>query len=142
MYNQSRSGNRTSLENLHNHVKEGYSYIDTKNPNEWSVPPIEQVAPMDKNPYESLPNGTKSESRPMTMSLNDKFKQAQQYAAADKADNSKQCTPVTNLLLPETSTMVYTDEFFEQPNSRLFLQTIGPNEYSYSVDTTPINSLA
>lgn len=52
------------------------------------------------------------------------------------------CTPVTDLLLPETSTMVYTDKFFEQPNANLFLQNVQPNIYSYAVDTTPVNALA
>jgi hypothetical protein len=52
------------------------------------------------------------------------------------------CTPVTDLLIPETSTMAYTDEFFEQPNAKLFLQNVQPNIYSYAVDLTPINSLA
>lgn len=56
--------------------------------------------------------------------------------------NSNECTPITSLLLPETATMTYTDEFLNQPNSNLFLQNIQPNIYSYAVDTTPINSLA
>jgi hypothetical protein len=56
--------------------------------------------------------------------------------------SGNQCTPVTDLLLPETSTMVYTDEFLNQPNANLFLQNVQPNVYSYAVDTTPINSLA
>jgi hypothetical protein len=38
--------------------------------------------------------------------------------------------------------MVYTDEFFKQDNARLFMQSVQPNILSYSVDTTPINSLA
>ena len=52
------------------------------------------------------------------------------------------CTPVTDLLLPEASTMVYTDEFLNQPNAKLFLQNVQPNIFSYAVDTTPINALA
>jgi hypothetical protein len=52
------------------------------------------------------------------------------------------CTPVTDLLIPETSTMAYTDEFFEQPNAKLFLQNVQPNIFSYAVDLTPINALA
>lgn len=57
-------------------------------------------------------------------------------------NRSNDCTSVTDLLLPETPTMIYTDEFFEQPNAKVFLQNVQPNIYSYSVDTTPINSLA
>lgn len=52
------------------------------------------------------------------------------------------CTPVTDLLIPETSTMAYTDEFFAQPNAKLFLQNIQPNIFSYAVDLTPVNALA
>lgn len=140
MNNRSKLHDRTPLTALQpqKHIKEGYAYIDTTKPTQWGVTPIERVAPMDGDPYEILPNGKMSGTQPLTMSLEEKFAQAK----ADRADNSKSCTPITNLLFPETSTMVYTDEFFEQPNSRLFLQTIGPNEYSYSVDTTPINALA
>ena len=103
------------------------SYIDTTNNKRWGISPIERIAPNDRNPIEVKPNGMMSSSQPMTM---------------NPRGYKPNCTPVTDLLLPETSTMVYTDEFLNQPNAKLFMQDIQPNIYSYSVDTQPINALA
>lgn len=106
------------------------NYIDSTDLSKRSIVQIERIAPMNKHAQEILPNGEKSPVQPLTMQL-------------PRSECSRPgCTPVTNLLLPETSTMIYTDEFFQQPNAKLFLQNIQPNIYSYAVDTTPINALA
>jgi len=49
-------------------------------------------------------------------------------------------TPITNQLIPESPTYVYTEDYFKQPSTRTYLQDIQPKMYSYSVDQTPINS--
>lgn len=110
----------------------GYNYIDTTNPKARSVYPNVRVSAGDYSPTEVLPDGTPYNPQPKTMQLTQKF--------GPKISSSGGCTPITDLLLPETSTMIYTDEFFKQPNANLFLQNIQPNIYSYSVDLTPINS--
>ena len=115
-------------------TSEGYDYIDTTDSNSRSVFPNVRTAVNDFSPREVLPNGSSLKPQPMTMELSDKF--------ADKGAKIRHnsCTAVNDLLLPESSTMVYTDEFFKQPNANLFLQNIQPNIYSYAVDLTPINS--
>lgn len=116
--------------------REGFAYIDTTKPCARDVMPITRLAPMDHAPVEVTEDQQPSMVQPLTMAM-------QQQGFPQPAGKYKpQCTPVTDLLLPETSTMVYTDEFFNQPAARLFLQNIQPNIYSYSVDTTPINNLA
>jgi len=47
--------------------------------------------------------------------------------------------PADTLLNPDP-TYVYTDDFFKQPEANIFLQNIQPNEYSFSMEKTPINS--
>jgi len=47
---------------------------------------------------------------------------------------------VNNQLLQQSPTYVYTDDYFRQPERRVYLQDIQPNLYSYSMDQTPINS--
>ena len=112
--------------------REGFDYIDTTNETAKSVYPDVRVAINDIGmPREVLPDGRLNPQQPVTMTLDQKF------APRIKP---KSCTAVTDLLLPETSTMIYTDEFFDQPEARLFLQNIQPNVYSYNVDLTPINS--
>ena len=49
-------------------------------------------------------------------------------------------TPITNQLIPESPSYVYTDDYFKQPSTRTYLQDIQPKMYSYAVDQTPINS--
>ncbi len=109
--------------------REYFSYLDSTNNFALGINPIERVAPNDRNPREIA---TSSMDQPRTMvPLHSK-------QPAPRAG----CTPITDLVLSEASTMVYTDEFFEQPNAKLFLQNVQPNIYSYAVDTTPINALA
>ena len=116
-------------------IRENYAYIDSTSPIARDVTPIERIAPMDKNPVEITPNRRMSPNQPLTMmSLNDTFPKTNPPRPG--------CTPITDLLIPETSTMVYTPEFFDQDNAKLFLQNVQPNIYSYAVDTTPINALA
>jgi hypothetical protein len=43
-------------------------------------------------------------------------------------------------LYPQSPTYVYTDDYFKQPDAKLFLQDIQPKMYSYSVEQTPINA--
>lgn len=143
--------------------KEGYAYIDTLNPNALDVTPISRITPFDGNPVEvtnapeskqQLPSWKMAEKSKSSANSNNvitsyaqplTFLEAQDSLPTNYNNTSKirpGCTPVTDMLIPETSTMVYNDEFFEQPNANLFLQNIQPNIYSYAVDTTPINSLA
>jgi hypothetical protein len=48
--------------------------------------------------------------------------------------------PVGNYMLPATPTYMYTEDYFKQPDNKLFLQDVQPNMYSYSVEQTPINA--
>ncbi len=43
-------------------------------------------------------------------------------------------------LLQQSPTYVYNDEYFRQPERRVYLQDIQPKLYSFSMDQTPINS--
>jgi hypothetical protein len=125
-----------SIFNSQHPLREGWSYIDSTNPMARDVAPIERISPQDNSPVEVMPNRQPSPNQPLTMrAINNTL---------PKPGNCPRpgCTPVTDLLLPETSTMVYTPEFFQQDNAKLFLQNIQPSIYSYSVDTTPINALA
>ena len=98
--------------------------------------PNDHMAPIwANNEYKTVPNKT----QPMNFQ-NPIQNNPNGYSTCN--DENPTCTPVSSLLLPETSTMVYTDEFLNQPNAKLFLQNIQPNIYSYAVDTTPINALA
>lgn len=126
--------------------KEGYNYIDTTNSHARGVAPIERIQPNDTQPLEVNMAGKLAKRQPLTF-LSDNHSQSGfspngMMKNTGRKEYKAGCTPVTDLLLPETSTMVYTDEFLNQPNAKLFLQNIQPNIYSYSVDTTPINSLA
>ena len=47
---------------------------------------------------------------------------------------------VNNQLLQQSPTFVYNDEYFKQPERRVYLQDIQPKLYSFSMDQTPINS--
>jgi len=47
---------------------------------------------------------------------------------------------VMSQMVPQSPTYVYTDDYFTQPDRRLFLQDIQPKLYSYTVDQQPINS--
>ncbi len=47
---------------------------------------------------------------------------------------------VNDQLLQQSPTYVYNDEYFKQPERRIYLQDIQPKLYSYSMDQTPINS--
>jgi hypothetical protein len=125
--------------------REGYTYIDSTNPNTWLPPAIERQAPFDKHPLEVTPNGNIYPDQPVSMSetpYKQQLPTAQQrleYALQTKSVGGN-CTPITDQLIPETSSMVYTDEFFQQPEARLFLNNVQPNIYSYNVDLTPINA--
>ncbi len=47
---------------------------------------------------------------------------------------------VMSQMIPQSPTYVYTDDYFAQPDKKLFLQDIQPKLYSYTVDQQPINS--
>lgn len=47
---------------------------------------------------------------------------------------------VMSQMVPQSPTYVYTDDYFAQPDRKLFLQDIQPKLYSYTVDQQPINS--
>ena len=51
-----------------------------------------------------------------------------------------QIPPVTDQLLPASPVYTFTDDYFQQPNTKYFLQDVQPKLYSYVVDQTPINS--
>ena len=50
-----------------------------------------------------------------------------------------QVTPNTDQLLQASPTYVLTDAYFQQPQTKLFMQDIQPKLYSYAVEQTPIN---
>ena len=78
--------------------------------------------------------------------VNQNFGNMGQTQVLDSTYNKfeRNSTPIKDVvkeqLLGEDSTYVYTDEYFNQPASRLYLQDIQPKLYSYSVDQTPLNS--
>lgn len=45
-----------------------------------------------------------------------------------------------NFMIEPSPTYTYTDEYFNQPERRIYMQDIQPNIYSYSVDQEPINN--
>jgi len=51
-----------------------------------------------------------------------------------------QVTPVTDQLFQQSPSYVFTDDYFKQPATKLYLQNVQPGLYSYAVDQTPINS--
>ena len=51
-----------------------------------------------------------------------------------------QIPAVTNQLMYQSPTYSYNSNYFNTPNEKLFLQTVQPSLFSYSVDQTPINS--
>jgi hypothetical protein len=74
---------------------------------------------------------------------NGKFAEGQSINSTYSKFN--RATPPTNnvvndQLLQQSPTYVYTDDYFKQPERRLYLQDIQPKLYSYSMDQTPINS--
>ena len=74
---------------------------------------------------------------------NGRYSQGQSIDSAYSKFN--RATPPTNnvvndQLLQQSPTYVYTDEYFRQPERRVYLQDIQPKLYSYSMDQTPINS--
>jgi len=139
----------TSVNSLFGHnnrepIREGYNYIDSTNHNARNVTPIERLPPMDGNPREVMLNKQRSPDQPLTMMSRNNQLPGPPYnnSNMDQKPPRPGCTPITDLLLPETSTMVYTDSFLNQPNAKLFMQNIQPNIFSYNVDPQPINALA
>lgn len=51
-----------------------------------------------------------------------------------------QIPAVTNQLMYQSPTYSYNSNYFNTPDERLFLQTVQPSLFSYSVDQTPLNS--
>ena len=51
-----------------------------------------------------------------------------------------QIPAVTDQLMYQSPVYSFTDDYFNQPNTKLFLQDVQPKLYSYVVDQTPINS--
>ncbi len=47
---------------------------------------------------------------------------------------------ITDQLLTASPRYAYTDEYFKQPNNKLYLQDIQPKLYGYTVEQVPINS--
>jgi len=119
-----------------------------------------------QNPSQNPMNFNKKEQTPINQVLNDytkplygpptKFSQNENYQNMNPSkilnnnlgknnvtsiqsvmDNKK---PVGNYMLEPSPTYVYNDEYFKQPDNKLFMQNIQPNMYSYSVEQTPINS--
>jgi len=106
-----------------------YDYVDDLAENKY-LNPIQRLNPVNKLQQEVNKHNVPLEKQPLSIDV------------LKKTTFPSSCTPVTDLLLPETSTMIYTDEFFKQPNAKMFLQNVQPNMYSYSIDQTPINALA
>lgn len=51
-----------------------------------------------------------------------------------------QIPAVTDQLMVQSPVYSFTDDYFKQPNTKLFMREMQPNLYSYTVDQTPINS--
>jgi len=64
------------------------------------------------------------------------------YEKRERAPNStvQNVTPITEQLLSESPTYSYTDQYFNNPSTRMYLQDVQPKLYSFAVDQTPINS--
>jgi hypothetical protein len=67
---------------------------------------------------------------------------AKYYDVADRVPPGQnvQVTPVTDQLMQQSPNYIFTDDYFKQPATRLYLQDVQPGLYSYAVDQTPINS--
>lgn len=66
----------------------------------------------------------------------------QYYDVMNRVPPGKDIQPhvVMDQLLPQSPTYVYTDQYFNNPTNRLFLQDVQPKLYSYSVEQQPINA--
>ena len=64
------------------------------------------------------------------------------YNVLNRVPPGKDIQPYTQTeqLIPQSPNYVYTDKYFDQPSSKLYLQDIQPKLYSYTVDQTPLNS--
>jgi hypothetical protein len=51
-----------------------------------------------------------------------------------------QIPAVTDQLMTQSPVYSFTDDYFKQPNTKIFMREMQPNLYSYTVDQTPINS--
>lgn len=50
------------------------------------------------------------------------------------------CAPNNSYLIQQAPTKVYTQDYFNRPEARWFLQNVQPNIFSYSNDVTPLNA--
>jgi len=73
-----------------------------------------------------------------TRILNKEVGGKQNVSSIQNVLNKNQTTG--NYMIDPSPTYIYTDQYFNQPQKRLFLQDVQPNQYSYSVEQTPINS--
>ena len=51
-----------------------------------------------------------------------------------------QIPAITGQLMYQSPSRTFTPQYFESPNSKLFLQNVQPQLYSYAMEQTPINS--
>jgi hypothetical protein len=112
------------------------------------IQPNEQLNKMNSNLYQNnlidqsqgnpdLIQSSYSTTNPSSI-LNKEIGGKQNVSSIQNVLNKNQTTG--NYMIDPSPTYIYTDKYFNQPQKRLFLQDVQPNQYSYSVEQTPINS--
>ena len=112
------------------------------------IQPNEQLNKMNSNLYQNnliqqsegnpdLIQNSYTNMNPSTI-LNKEVGGKQNVSSIQNVLNKNQTTG--NYMIDPSPTYIYTDKYFNQPQKRLFLQDVQPNQYSYSVEQTPINS--
>ena len=123
-------------------VKEGFSFVDIDG---GQATPVMNAA-MNYNPQLG-PYVSQAAPYPLQTQFNSDgnrgvFGAGPSYNIMNRVPpgQNAQIPAVTTQLMYQSPTLEYTDQYFNTPNNKLFLQTIQPQLYSYSVDQTPINS--
>jgi hypothetical protein len=111
--------------------KEKFTYLSTEQPVPYGGTvqnrPVQNATPLSNIFYNE---GTRMVPNPQYYDVMNRVPPGQNV----------QVTPNTDQLLQASPTYIYTDKYFEQPKTKLFLQDIQPKLYSYAVEQVPINS--
>jgi len=117
-------------------VKEGFSFID----GDKDVPvPVGNYPPQLKQ-YTSIAPPYPLQAQFNTQGTQGVFGGDYSQMTRVPPGQNVQIPAVTTQLMYQSPTVNYNEDYFNSPNSKLFLQTVQPQLYSYSVDQTPINS--
>ena len=140
--------------------KEGFSFIDIDggqavqsngNGKQIDFPPSQQrILPPPQQARMQVPptvNGVYNQfpTYPMQREFNNMGGQGMfggQYTMMNRVPPGQnyQIPAITSQLMPVSPVYSFTDQYFQQPNNKLFLNTLQPNLFSYVMDQTPINS--